>query len=181
MMIPWLRRISFLSALALLLFVAAVALRAPRPDTRIPVVDDLRDALGDRARCPESSTPRRRSPMPQSWAPSQTAPAGVASASMRTMHSCLSCHDGAVVGSGRAMSHAAVTAEDGTPAGHPVGVDYASALAARPGEYQEPAANAGIRLENSKVTCISCHSSRDAVQSHTVGSQTQLCLSCHKK
>lgn len=175
---PWSRHLIFRSALVLVVLFAALVLPAPRPDADFK---DLRDAVGDRARCPESSTPRRESPMTPLWVRSQTSVTTGVSAGMRTMHYCLSCHDGVVVGSAKALGHTVASTADSAPAGHPVGVDYASAMARKPGEYLNPMSNPDIHLEAGKVTCLSCHGPRGSMAAPGPGGQTSLCLTCHKK
>mgnify|MGYP001578841963 CR=1 FL=1 len=125
--------------------------------------------------------PHRQSSRTPLWGRAQTAGAPGATSGMRTMHYCLSCHDGVVVGSGKALGHTAVTAADGTSAGHPVGVDYASALTGKPDEYRNPMTNPDIHLEAGKVTCLSCHGPRGSMAALGPGGQTSLCQTCHKK
>jgi len=168
----------FRSALVLVALVAALVPRAPRPDADFK---DLRDAVGDRTRCPESTTPRRESSMTPLWGRAQTAGAPGVSAGMRTMHYCLSCHDGVVVGSGKALGHTVATGADATAAGHPVDVNYASALARKPDEYLNPMTNPRIHLEAGNVTCLSCHEKPGSMAALGPGGQTSLCLTCHKK
>lgn len=174
------RHLIFRSALVLATIAAAFALSAPRPDADFR---DLRDAVGDRARCPESSTPHRESSMTPLWGRPRTAGASGVSVGvgMRTMHYCLSCHDGVVVGSGKAMGHSVASTADATPAGHPVDVDYSRALAHKPDQYQNPATNPDIHLEGGKVTCLSCHGPRGSRAAPGPGGQTSLCLTCHRK
>ncbi|MEK7382994.1 MAG: cytochrome c3 family protein [Elusimicrobiota bacterium] len=162
----------------MVVLVAALVPRAPRPDADFK---DLRDAVGDRARCPESAMPHRQSSRTPLWGRAQTAGAPGATSGMRTMHYCLSCHDGVVVGSSKSLGHAAATTANGTPAGHPVDVDYAAALAGKPDEYRDPATNPRIHLEAGKVTCLSCHESRGSIAALRPGGQTDICLTCHKK
>lgn len=118
--------------------------------------------------------------------------------------SCMQCHDGSNAKS-VAVKHAdtAMTFTNHGSSNHPVGMYYAAYAQKDPASYATPASlDTRIKLENGKVTCISCHetkksSSHEAslssikqvanvantctsTKSLTTGpSQTRLCMTCH--
>jgi len=157
--------------LTLLLLPAFLIVFHGRKQVRLPV--DLRDSLRDRRPCLRASE-----------AVSGDSAFYAASAPMsQGVFSCLSCHDGTIApvdSSYSGNSGYAGPSHEGSVASHPVGVDYMQVMRSRPDDYNDPRTNPGIRLSDNKVTCLSCHD-KDAAGSFKVpGSQSSLCLTCHK-
>lgn len=139
--------------------------------TRFPA--GLRDSLRDRRPCSrasaeisgDSSFYAARAPMSQG------------------VFSCLSCHDGTIApvdSSYSGNSGFAGPSHEGSVASHPVGVDYMQVLRSRPDDYNDPQTTPGIRLSDNKVTCLSCHDKDGSGNFKVPGSQSSLCLTCHK-
>ena len=117
---------------------------------------------------------------------------------------CMQCHNG---NSAKAVSlkHAdtAMTFTSHGSSNHPVGMSYASYARKDPASYITPARlDSRVKLENGKVTCISCHETKKATSHNTEvvlsesgntatntcsstkalttgPSQTHLCMTCH--
>jgi hypothetical protein len=91
---------------------------------------------------------------------------------------CLSCHDGSV---GHFVSSCTVKCDFSTS--HSILKHYPPR--GRERDYAPGAAilAKGIRLENGKVTCLSCHNLRNPKKNHMVVdvSKTDLCKICHIK
>lgn len=127
---------------------------------------------------------RERRPCSRSAATLQDSEFYAASAPMsQGVFSCLSCHDGTIAPVD--SSYAGNAGYDGPSHGggsasHPVGIDYAQVMRDHPDDYNDPAMNPGIRLSDNKVTCLSCHDRDSAGSFKVAGSQTSLCLTCHK-
>lgn len=156
--------------LTLLLVPAFLVVFYGRKEVRLPV--DLRDAVRDRRACTrpaaapaDSDFYRASSPMSQG------------------VFSCLSCHDGTIAPVDRSYAGNSGYAGPGhgaDSASHPVGMDYMQVMRSRPGDYHDPRTNPGIRLSENKVTCLSCHDKEVSRNFGAPGSQTALCLTCHK-
>ena len=89
---------------------------------------------------------------------------------------CISCHDGKAA---KHVSFCATTCDYASS--HAVLKDYPPA--GKADKYASPAElqAKGIRLEEGKVTCISCHDLRKTDRYHLVmdNKQSRLCFSCH--
>ncbi|MBI5240459.1 MAG: hypothetical protein HY926_08290 [Elusimicrobia bacterium] len=97
---------------------------------------------------------------------------------------CLSCHDGSLAGnSGSYVDVEGSRYVPGRPmdfrAGHPVGVQYLAAYMTRTDAFHHPS-EPGVRLENGKVGCISCHSIHSPPEPGArQGIIESACVSCH--
>lgn len=133
---------------------------------------DLRDSIRERRPCSRAAATLRDSDFYAASAPMS-----------QGVFSCLSCHDGTIAPvdssyAGNAGYYG--PSHGGGPASHPVGIDYAQVMRDHPGDYNDPATDPGIRLSDNKVTCLSCHDRDSAGNFKVAGSQTSLCLTCHK-
>ena len=138
--------------------------------TRSPV--DFRDSLRDRRMCSRSMA-----------APVDSDFYAASSPMSQGVFSCLSCHDGTIapVDSSYAGNAGYAGPEhEADSASHPVGMDYMQVMHSRPGDYNDPRTNPGIHLSDNKVTCLSCHGKEVSRNFGAPGSQTSLCLTCHK-
>lgn len=117
---------------------------------------------------------------------------------------CMQCHNGSK-GKAVGLKHAdsAMTFTNHGSSNHPVGMSYASYARKDPASYIDPVSlDSRVKLENGKVTCISCHETKKS-NSHSTGvtlvdnasaatntcastkalttgpSQTRLCMTCH--
>lgn len=91
---------------------------------------------------------------------------------------CLSCHDGALA------SHAATcTVQCGFSASHSILKPYPPRGKERQFAPLQSILKKGIKLENQKVTCISCHNLQGTVKYLLVvdNSKSDLCITCHIK
>jgi len=90
---------------------------------------------------------------------------------------CLSCHDGQI-----ASPIKLSTIRGNFFCNHPVNRDYPPDD--KPADYLplESVAEAGIRLLNGQVSCISCHNLKNPEKYHLAGSldKSGLCFLCHK-
>lgn len=133
----------------------------------------LRDSLRDRRPCSRASA----TVLPDSSFYAASAPMS------QGVFSCLSCHDGTIApvdSSYSGNSDFAGPSHESRLASHPVGVDYLQVMRSRPDDYNDPLVTPGIRLSDNKVTCLSCHDKDGAGNFKIPGSQTSLCLTCHK-
>ncbi|MEK7720837.1 MAG: cytochrome c3 family protein [Elusimicrobiota bacterium] len=135
--------------------------------TRIPA--DFRDAGRERRACSRSAV-----------TPADSAFYAASSPMSQGVFSCLSCHDGTIAPVDSSYAGYAGPAHEAAFASHPVGMDYMQVMRSRPDDYNDPATNSGIRLSDNKVTCLSCHDRDSAGNFKVAGSQTSLCLTCHK-
>ena len=139
-------------------------------NTHVPA--NLRDSVRERRPCSRAAATLRDSDFYAASAPMS-----------QGVFSCLSCHDGTIApvdSSYSGNSGYAGPSHEGSVASHPVGVNYMQVMRSRPDDYNDPRTNPGIRLSDNKVTCLSCHD-KDAAGSFKVpGSQSSLCLTCHK-
>lgn len=112
---------------------------------------------------------------------------------------CLSCHDGTIALGNIFSKKENIVLDNGIsylPPGksnlstdlsndHPVSFLYNAALAASDRELKDPAAiSAPVKLESSKVQCISCHDPHKNLYSQFLTNTNQysaLCVSCHQK
>ena len=98
---------------------------------------------------------------------------------------CLSCHDGSLAGNSK--SYVSVDASryvaDGSARlgdSHPIDVSYMAAYAMQAGAFRHPSEDPGIRLEDGKVGCISCHTIHGPRQPGArPGIIETACESCH--
>lgn len=92
-----------------------------------------------------------------------------------TARACMSCHDGSA---GPLVE--LERSPDGHGTSHPVEVDYATAAASHPDQYQPVAGiPAEIPLVRGKVECTSCHDPAAPGPGH-VAKVRDLCLACHR-
>jgi hypothetical protein len=100
---------------------------------------------------------------------------------------CLSCHDGAIA-SDRDVQYKNSPFKnkhsyDGTKE-HPIGMNYASYVAANPTSYKPITAfNSKMIFVNGRVGCLTCHYPLNPEKGHLVMSdfRSALCLTCHNK
>jgi len=90
---------------------------------------------------------------------------------------CLSCHDGQI-----ASPIKLSTKRGNYFCNHPVNRDYPPADKSADYLPLESVAEAGIRLLNGQVSCISCHNLKNPEKYHLAGSldKSGLCFNCHK-
>ena len=150
---------------------------------------------------------------------SETFPSGVTVALGSSSKSCLGCHDGTVgINSSDSLSGGLITstnkggsavyikssaivievngAQDDLTHMHPIGVSYASCIAALPSGSLNPVGTAfsapgsptvGNMLKNGNVECSSCHDIHRTIGGattsgiYTVASGQNLCLGCHNR
>lgn len=112
---------------------------------------------------------------------------------------CLSCHDGTIALGNVLSRKENLSFENGVsyiPAGksnlstdlsndHPVSFLYNAALSSMDNELKDPAAiTTPVKLEGSKVQCVSCHDPHKNMYSQFLTNTNQysaLCVSCHQK
>ncbi|HAZ09394.1 MAG TPA: hypothetical protein DCZ01_12955 [Elusimicrobia bacterium] len=99
---------------------------------------------------------------------------------------CLSCHDGSIAPA--LKSHSSLAAGSRRQfqaidfgAGHPVGVDYLAAFHRSPDDYNDPALNPKIILEEGKVGCPSCHVTHDLNAVSASNVRDEACMDCHRR
>jgi predicted CXXCH cytochrome family protein len=148
---------------------------------------------------------------------SETFPSGLTVTLGSSSKACLSCHDGSVAinsqdsgavpnttttvkgGTGVFIKSSAVVIEvnggqDDLTHMHPLGVNYAAAIAAMPSGDLNPVSTAiaggtiqSVMLKNGNVECSSCHDihrtqgTASTSGIYTVASGSALCLTCHNK
>ena len=114
---------------------------------------------------------------------------------------CLGCHDGTVAVSGtnyitqasafwmlyddgvKVGGQASANPTAGLKGSHPIAIAYNSATLLPAGEFKDIAADPAVKLEASKVQCISCHNAHNKFPKMLVKSNaaSALCLTCHTK
>jgi hypothetical protein len=102
---------------------------------------------------------------------------GIIAESEGNVYDCLSCHDGLI-----ALS-AKISVNIGNFfCGHPVNRDYPQDKKSAFYLPIEEVTNAGIKLLNGQVTCISCHNLKNPDQYHLSVplDKSSLCFTCHK-
>ncbi len=163
----------FKNAIKLTLLLLPLFLIVFHRGRQVRVQPYFRDSLRERHPC------SRPEAVPETGETAHAANSSMA----RGVFSCLSCHDGTIApvdSSYSGNSGYPDPAYDGGSASHPVGMDYMEVMRRRPGDYNDPRTNPGIRLSDNKVTCLSCHDKEVSRGFGVPGSQTSLCLACHK-
>ncbi len=114
---------------------------------------------------------------------------------------CLGCHDGTVAVSGtnyitqasavwmlydggvKVGGQGSANPSSGLKGSHPIGITYNSATLLPAAEFKDIAADPDVKLESSKVQCVSCHNAHNKFPNMLVKSNaaSALCLSCHVK
>ncbi len=96
---------------------------------------------------------------------------------------CLSCHDG-ITATDTHMTPG--FREPGVAKGiglsHPVDIDYEQVYIKKMRAYHHPGSlDPRLKLENSKITCMTCHDENSILKNHLVmeNTRSRLCLSCH--
>lgn len=91
---------------------------------------------------------------------------------------CIGCHDGTV---GNKAS--VCTTKCSALTAHPVFTPHDAGNARTRLQPRSLAASRGIRFEDGRVTCISCHDIRNSRENHLImdNSGSSLCLACHIK
>lgn len=102
---------------------------------------------------------------------------GVMANSESNAYECLSCHDGQV-GSPVHMS----TKPGNIFCDHPINMDYPPTKKEAYYLPLESVTDAGIKLMNGQVTCISCHNLKNPEKAHLAVplDNSNLCFVCHK-
>ena len=103
---------------------------------------------------------------------------------------CLGCHDGTIAPNIISQDLRTIWGNFGgempkgfcLERGHPVGIDYQTALLRSKGRLKQPSLfDAAVRLENGQVSCTSCHDPNSQLPKKLVmqNSGSRLCFSCH--
>jgi len=102
---------------------------------------------------------------------------GVMADSESNAYECLSCHDGQVGAPVQLSTKVGKHSCD-----HPVNRDYPPAKKQADYLPLESVTDAGIKLLNGQVTCISCHNLKSPEKDHLAVplDNSNLCFSCHK-
>ena len=101
----------------------------------------------------------------------------------KTTSYCLGCHDG-VIATDTNMTPGYHDQGIGKSIGlsHPVDIDYEQVYTKKMKTYHYPGSlDPRLKLENRKITCLTCHDENSTLKNHLVmeNTRSRLCFSCH--